>query len=240
MWTFGAALGVIAGVAIFGFAWAVKRSRPSEADVPKRSRPVSFGYKTQWLAIRGVDPRRVVEALELVDARPSGWREGIAAGYGESVFVSPSIDGWILVVGSSLPSFDTKHGDEPLRSLLVELSRSLDTEVQYFGTHRIVEYHAWARADRGRLLRAYAYIGESGATVIDEGLQTNQEQAIGFRLFDERAPEADVDAYRERTDISWPDEESVMRVAGAWSINPTTLDGWEQETGPGWLGRWKN
>jgi hypothetical protein len=79
--------------------------------------------------------------------------------------------------------------------------------VQLFATYRVPEYHLWAQASSGRLLRGYCYIGEIGETVWDEGRPTAAEQEVG--------------PFGEDT---WPDEQAVMEVAGRWSVNPCELD----------------
>jgi hypothetical protein len=122
-----------------------------------------------------------------------------------------------------------------VKPLLERLSRRFG-EAQYFCTHRVVEMHVWARAIQGRLVRGYGYSGERGQTLWDEGEPTRAERDLGFRFFDERSPEATREGYWERADLSFPDEGAVMRLAAAWSINPTTLDQQSREPGLGVLG----
>jgi hypothetical protein len=86
------------------------------------------------------------------------------------------------------------------------------------------------------LTRLYGFIGERGATLFDIGGQTDAEVSLGFRFFNERSPEASdpkID-YWAREDLTIPNEAHVMRLAGKWSIDPTTLDG--QELDDGWVG----
>ena len=73
---------------------------------------------------------------------------------------------------------------------LCDLSRQLQTVVQCFQTHRVVEAHTWGCAENGNLIRLYGYIGERGETLFDIGEQTDAEVSLGFRFFDERSPEA--------------------------------------------------
>ena len=85
-------------------------------------------------------------------------------------------------------------------------------------------------------MRLYGYLGERGETLFDIGGQTDAEASLGFRFFDERSPEASdpkVD-YWAREDLTFPNEDHVMQLAGKWSIDPTTLE--EREVGDGWLG----
>jgi hypothetical protein len=107
--------------------------------------PQGFGYKTCWLAIHTHDVEAVVKHLHLTNIRKANWHTGLQAAYSSQhdVFVSPSVQGWIFVVGCAFP--DIGHGSSPC-----EFTRFLQhigahfEDVQYFGTHRVVEYQAWA------------------------------------------------------------------------------------------------
>ncbi len=93
-------------------------------------------------------------------------------------------------------------------------------DVQYYGTHRIVEYHGWLCAKNGKIVRRYAYLGDQGVILCDEGERTEEEKKLGF-AFDES---------------KFPSENDVMKIAGAWSINPATLDEQDFGKGVGYLG----
>ncbi len=176
-----------------------------------------FGYKMSWLAIPTTDSQAITDALGLRQTAPASWRDGIAAVYeGDSIFVTPPVSGWTLAVGKDMPT----AGDEPWIPFLEGVSQKL-THVQYFGTHRGVDYQAWATAQSGRIIRAYSN-GEDG--VRDIGDKTPEEIALGFNFLGDDATEEDYEAYRARDEAASPDEESVMQIAGKWSINPTSLD----------------
>jgi hypothetical protein len=177
----------------------------------------NFGYKNAWLALRAAteDVVRVVVA----DAIRAEWGEGIQVAYewpnnsyGERVFISPPLDGWVLCVGTALHVFSDSH---PLRfgGLVRQLATTLDTEVQYFSTHRVSEVHAWARATPAGLARAFSYA--DGETVTEVGLRTEAEAEVG----------------------EFPSEDDVMRVARAWSIDPSALESRFPDAPPGMLGR---
>ena len=180
-------------------------------------RAIPFGYKTIWLAVRSDEPRAVVEALG-GRSRRATWKEGLADG--SHLFVTPPIDGWVLVTGN-LEAADTSDVDSRL-AFSTALSTRLETEVQYFGTHRIVEWHAWARIVRGEVVRAHGYVGESNETLFDVGAATPDELALGFKFLNNEGPE------------TRPDERDVTRLAGRWSIDPTTL-GERAAVGDGWI-----
>jgi hypothetical protein len=94
-------------------------------------------------------------------------------------------------------------------------------DVQYFGTYRVEEYHGWARAINGKIVRQYAYWGSEGETIFDIGKPTDEEERLGL-IFN--------------GDTTFPHEGDVMKLAGAWSIDPTTLHQIVAETGIGYLG----
>ena len=68
--------------------------------------PVPFGYKTCWTAVRCEDPERVIAALKPRSRQAANWSTGLAAAYAEPsvVFVSPCLDGFVLVIGAYVPS----------------------------------------------------------------------------------------------------------------------------------------
>lgn len=201
--------------------------------------PVAFGYKMSWLAIRSTEPHAAVEALEIEGPTSTPWAEAVEAVYAldavahRPVFVTPPIDGWVLVASPAF--FDEISDTEPARMgrFVAGIARKLDTEVQLFGTHRVVEGHAWARADSEGLARAYAYLGEIGACLLDEGERTSVERDL--ELVTAKAAEAGAAALDGEIDP--PGEETVMRVAAAWSLDPTRLEDDHPDMGDGWLGR---
>jgi len=98
-------------------------------------------------------------------------------------------------------------------------------EVAYFSTHRVVEWHAWARAVKGKVVRRFAWLGESGATFWNEGKPTAAELQVGLH-FPIRPGSATL-----------PDEEQVLALAAVWSINPMTPEAYDAAPGSGWQGR---
>jgi len=181
--------------------------------------PIPFGYKCAWLAIKTDDSQDVVQALGLLNVRKCGWQKGIEAAYNGEVFVSPPIKGWVLAVSFSLPEILDKTRPDQLSPLVKTLGKKF-AEFQYFGTHRVVEYHGWLRATKGEIVRRYAYLGERGETLCDEGKRSDEETQLGLIFNESRLP----------------GEECVMQLAGAWSIDPTRLDELKLEKSVGYLG----
>lgn len=162
---------------------------------PAPDTPVSFGYKMVWFAVRTTDAHRVAAALGLRQPQPCNWKTGVDRAYaGEDVFITPPVDGWTMALGFPL------SGEEAEIAVRLEaLSREF-AEAQYFGTHRVSEYHGWARSVNGKIIRHYAYVGDQGETLRNEGPAGEIEPEL-------------------------PDEETVMQIAEAWSVNPISLEG---------------
>ncbi|MBP3486255.1 MAG: hypothetical protein J6J81_05375 [Oscillospiraceae bacterium] len=165
--------------------------------------PVPFGYKTGWAAIRCGDPRQVTAALGLRNVREAAWSVGLEqAGQEGQVFVSPCLDGFVLVVGllDALEEADLPRWTAAF------------SEVQFFATHRVTEFHRWGRCRAGRLLRDYCYCGERGEVLRDVGEPTTEETALGFGDFPTVGGETDCSRF--------PNEEDVLDIAAAWGVDP--------------------
>src|SRR3954454_9088125 len=172
---------------------------------------VGFGSKQAWLAVAGDDPGAVIEALGLRDLGTVPWREGMDLAYltDDRVAVTPPLPGardthWVLATGRLL----LKDGPD-----VIGLSEALATEVQFFATHRVTELHRWRRAVKGELVRAFGYVGQTGEVTSWHGEPGPAERDAGLP--------AELDD--DRTILVG--EKDVLRVADAWSIDPTTLTG---------------
>ncbi|MGN9807295.1 hypothetical protein [Micromonospora sp. L32] len=177
---------------------------------------IGFGYKLQWLAVRGQHADAVAGALNLNALTAATWLDAVAAAYDGHWLLTPSLDGWTLAASREVPAPE----DERFVDWLAGLSRLLG-EVQYFGTHRVVGYQCWGRARSGVVERAFAYLGERGEVLFDVGEATAEEREVRAETADdEDEPWSDEDG-------SWPrpDEETVMALAARWSVDPSSLHG---------------
>lgn len=177
----------------------------------------SFGYKIGWLALNAPSsPAEVAALLGLSNVRQTPWRDAVTAAYdgGPELLVTPRLPGasgieWVLVAGFQL--LDTELD-------IVALSARTGGEVHWYGTHRVVESHGWLRAVQGRLVRKFSTVGESGETV-SIGTPDRFEASLGIP-----APTDDEDALFDAALEAGIDEDTVMKVAGQWSVDPQTLD----------------
>lgn len=178
---------------------------------------VGFGPKQAWLAVRETPPSALVEAMALRDLGPVPWRQGIDLAYftDDRLVLTPPLPGagdatWTLATGRWL----LRAGGAPT---VAALSTALGTEVQFFLTHRVSELHRWERAVDGMLVRSFEFVGESGRVTEWWGAPDAAEAAIGL------PPLLDDDGWGEADILVGEDD--VRRIARAWSVDPTSLDG---------------
>lgn len=201
-------------------------------------RPVAFGYKMAWLAVRTRDTNRVAEVLGLESPQPCNWQSGIGSVYdatlGENhVFIAPPVNGWTLVAGLSLPHPVGRAFIDKCTPLLLDLGAEF-IEVQYFFSYPLIDFFAWARIVDGKLVRAFG-IGDEGI-LWNKGKPTKEEKALGLKLFELRGVKGRKgDAGGEM--ILYPTEDHLMRIAARWSLDPTALDARSGEPGLGYIGR---
>lgn len=209
------ALGVLGGFGVFPVY------RPDYTGGIDPDLPVPFGSRIAWLALDTNDTDAVATALGMRAPRRTNWADGIAAAYQASVFVTPPLGDWTLAVGT--PLFPPDRAEAFVKPLLERLSRQFG-EAQYFGTHRDVEMHIWARARKGRLIRGHGWLGQKALTLWDEGSPTDEEQElVGSDEDTESSEPVQAETGGQKPSIQ-PNEEYVMQLASLWSIDPMTLD----------------
>jgi hypothetical protein len=198
--------------------------------------PVSFGYKLTWLAVRTTEAKAVAQALHLQGLQQCSWEHGVEGAYAQTVFVTPAVAGWTLVAGRTLPFLPDPASVPAAEALVSQLSQQFG-EAQYFSSQRVIEAHGWVKGLKGKIVRAYAYVGDQGETVVATGPLSAVEPPT---LVNTRSLAAQRDtAYLERPDLTTPTEELVMKIAAQWSVDPTTLDTRHDITpGFGWQGRY--
>jgi hypothetical protein len=217
--------------------------------------PEPFGFKVSWFAVKASDPASVLDALDFGEATPANWASGLEAAYGRShkddpwVFISPPVNGWVLVVSFSLPypTIETHHDiGKRFDVLFSRLMKRFD-DVQFFGSYRVVGFVAWARALNAKPVRAFAFADEVMANF---GAQTAEEAALGFADLSDLTPSDALDeifriaeeqnaqqdelvasglsrrealARVRQNGRAIPDETDVIELAALWSIDPTQI-----------------
>lgn len=197
------------------------------------SLPEPFGWKTSWISVRSNEAETLVSQLQLVNVRRCDWEQGLRKADEGAIFVCPPASGWTLIVGLTLPD----ASNEETLPLIVRLSETYQL-AQYFANHRIVDYYAWARAEGGRLIRAYAFCGSQLSVPWDRGELTREEKELGL-IFDDLTTSGVKpnlsDAGPERRP-KFPKERHVFELARKWSIDPTQIEEYEVRDSLGILG----
>lgn len=175
-------------------------------------RPFPFPWPGRWMAIHGATPDRIREAFRGKVSPYSSWADALLRCRERTVFVSPSVDGWSLVVGANLPDVfqDVDRAFHRLR----ELGDALGT-IQYFSTDRVVHSHAWVRIDQGQVTRAYAW---AGSTLWNEGRVSLEERLLGLRCR-EYGEESEPVPFGEVSPESHNADRLVL-LARKWSVDP--------------------
>ncbi len=190
-----------------------KEVREEDETIQPES-PAAFGYKPGWLAVRAKDPETVIKALGLRGQKRANWTTGLAGIRANRWFVSPSLDGWVLVIGS---------GDRGIsQERFSQISRCF-SEAQAYVSNSKKSMYAWAWYHGGDCVRAYAIC--RGQVVMDEGELTREEIALGFGRFPRR---------EGGTREGFPDGDAVLSIAAAWGIDPM-MEGASYPPDLGWL-----
>lgn len=177
--------------------------------------PIPFGYKSAWFAVKYGDAAIIAQLLSIKNTVESNWENAFNKINRDSryIFITPTIGNWTLIIGN--------WGEEQLKPMLEKLSTEFG-EAQHFITHRVSEAHGWMLARNGKVIRAYAYVGDQGENIYVEGEPTDFEKQ--YNLVNTFSEEAKDPNYFEREDLVFPDEEFVMQIAGDWSVNPITYN----------------
>ncbi|HVU49997.1 MAG TPA: hypothetical protein VHL80_04890 [Polyangia bacterium] len=208
---------ILAAAVVASFTAALagcKKSEPAAPAAPLLSPdvPQGFGPRLVWLAFRGVGPEGVARGLDLHEPASATWADGLKAAYQGRVFVTPPLGdaGWVLAASTRFPDPGDKKHPDAATPALIRLSQ-LFGEVQYFATYDVLDLHAWARFVKGAPVRKLAYLGADSVYVWADGEPTPEERKLGLAFADK--PVGD----------KAPTEENVFAVAGAWSVDPSTL-----------------
>ena len=147
----------------------------------------------------------------------------------QPVFVSPCIRGWVFVASHlALPCL---HPERPF-NILTEPLLDRFKEVQYFGSYRVTDYLAWAKAEDGKWIRRFE---TSDSCILENfGGQTASEKSLNL-VYVESEEEFEQNEVFEKW-IAAQDEETPAQLAGLWSINPLELENMDLPPSTGYLG----
>lgn len=188
--------------------------------------PQPFAAGRTWLAVPAVDPEHLAKALQLRTVLPANWRAGLAEVASQGVFVTPPVDGWVYAVGRDVA---VRTADPSALEALVGALSDVFGAAFWFTSDDDREVYGWARGERGRCTRAYAFAEEHGHYHW-HGEVTEAEQELGCF----------VDDPRDRSDDEikwWPDREVVCAVAARWARDPSRIAAADAGPSVGVVGR---
>ncbi len=253
---------------ILAWPWKLVDETPSLVDTTfeqnqtasldtKPDAPRAFGLDAIWLAVRSQSTQAVAQALQLGQTAPANWRSGLQAVHQPLpctpglVFVTPPIQGWVLVTGA-LP-YPGGTSDSDLASSLLQVLSHQFPQVQYFGAHSGIVWHGYARYDDGELVRAFACVDSVDHTIWNVGSNLG-EQPCKAQLAEvattvcpqtcrfapgpqgpERAPSLPMGmrkigsgpafSHESASDAAAWHQDRVFQMAERWSVNPERLGG---------------
>jgi len=184
--------------------------------------PGPFGYRMAWYAIKGETPQVVMQKLGLAEVQPANWETGIGYAYNNDggIFVSPEVNGYVLVIGL------------PFNAELARKHGALFTELQYFSSDSVRDNYAWAKFINGELVRAHSICCDTVETV-SEGKVTGEELTAGF----EGLPTAVAGGFEGEREFAC--EQAVLQIAKAWGVDPLFADEEQYDKSAGWVCRFK-
>lgn len=171
-----------------------------EAQQAEPDAPQPFGQKNGWALVRCRDPEGLMDVLGLRSRKSANWKSGLAAVSDQRCFISPSLDGWVLLIGGGEKLLD--------RGELELLSRRY-SEIQLFAAREDKALYGWAKFENGSCRRAYAMQG--GQVRRDEGELTREEIRLGFGRF----PRKNTVGCE-----GFPNRDAVLAIAAAWGLDP--------------------
>lgn len=191
------------------------RSEHTQHSTVENLIPNNLNSPEQWLAIRSGNVAAIQETLGLSNPQRCTWKDGFAISGVERLFISPPVNGWILVVGPALPA--PEEDVDFCFHFISHISKRLG-HVQFFSVNSALNHHCWVRAHTGRIERAYAWCGE---TQWNQGPVTPEESVIGMECHQYGISIEDLDP-KQITQLN-NNTVNIPQLAARWSINPDAL-----------------
>lgn len=165
---------------------------------------IGLPYKSSWLAVKDADNDKLARIFLEGDVKSVQCQYGLGEVFGnhaiDYALILPRVNKWTIIASFQAFALCYYDVEDLIRTLSLEFS-----EAHAYSTNRIVEYHQWMKASAGNIKRSFAYLGETGERMRDKGRISRIEKEIGY----------------SKTDEVWaPNEQDVVKICEAWSINP--------------------
>ncbi len=215
-------LGLLAGGCLIQKKWGGRVRK----DLIRPTVGVANVWPQFWMLIRNRSPTAIQSALGLRHPKPCSWNEGIWGT--EKLFISRPVQDWTLVTGTALP--DPLEDTDACFRFILTLSRKLG-HVQLFCAQPALRHHAWVKANRGRILRAYAWAGK---TLWNQGAVTTEEAALGIKCFGyAESPESVLTSCSDAVERNL---EKLTQLASYWSLDLANFEALLRERQCGVIG----
>lgn len=178
-----------------------------------------FGYKRMWFALKGVEVDQVLSCCpSLKYAGEITWEEGlrqIRENWQSKAMLSGPYDGWIFIMGICL--WDVSEVEEIVNTM--SCMGNYAEEVCFFASHRVSDSYAFAKMEKGSMVRLYSCgDGELFGCV---GERSAAEKELCLKL-----PECEEDLFGDEFSIL--EEEDVLDLSEKWAMRPEELIGREE------------
>jgi len=215
-------------IMLAGSIWSIFRNRQtidaSASQRAEQNQRAELGHGMSWVAVETDNPIAVAQALGLRNTSHVSWTHGVEVIYDAQnsdrlIFVTPALDGWVLVAGHALPQPLGNAFADKCTPLIVALSKKFG-EAQYFLSYPVLDFFGWAKAENGELIRAFAS-GDEGV-VWNYGYLTASELELGLKHYEFRglcARHGDAGGAM----ILIPTQAQVLALAARWSVHPFIL-----------------
>lgn len=175
------------------------------------------------MAIKADSPEAITAPIGLKDFRAVGWEEGVSAAYKNQLFITPAMEGWVLLVGDPdavLEGYckahsiapDPENDHNPLLYYGMAQMSTLFEEVQFFYSHRVSGTYTYAKAVGGKIVRAF-YLDLHSGNRHEIGQPSDTEIFHGG---------TQIDGLYQKCE-NWLGEDLPMFMAGQWSLDPHTF-----------------
>ena len=223
----------VVGIAMMGFVSATGQRRrrqlkPEPVDDKELVVPFLFDRPTKWLAIKSNHLGKVQSALGLKDPTPCPWTEGFGKVAEHKLFVSPPVNGWVIVVGANLP--DPTDDVDKLFHFLRKIASDIGA-VHYYYADRVFQHHGWIRMENEDVVRAYVWADE---TLWNQGELTAAERALEMKCYN--YGDAPLPYPFSTRECNAANCDKVIQLAARWSIDPMSLNSHNLRAGIGIAG----
>src|SRR2546423_31070 len=121
---------VVVGAFLVGLAEHCRKRKRNTADLSFDTDPGNdlfipflFDRPSRWLTVKCSNIIKVQNALGLGNPTPCSWTDGFSKVSERKLFISPPVQGWIMIVGQGLP--EPSDDIDELYHFLMKLARDL-------------------------------------------------------------------------------------------------------------------